>query len=81
MVRAEKMDVDVSIGIAGDSTGVREEACGEVIPESLLCILDSFGLFVGGKDRNGYIGIGKESFSSVVLGLFKFRVRCSINRS
>ena len=48
-----------------------EEASGEVIPESLLCILDRGGLFADEIDRNGSIGKGKESCSSVVLGLFK----------
>ena len=75
------MGVDVSVGNAGDSTGVREEASGEVIPESLLCILDSFGLFVDKIDRNGSIGNGKESCFSFVLGLFRSRLRCSIKRS
>ena len=75
------MGIEVSVGIAGDSTRVREEANGEVIPESLLCILDRFGLFVDEIDRNGSIGNGKESCSSVVLGLFKSRVRCSLKRS
>ena len=55
--------VDVSTGIAGESTGVREEASGEVIPESLLCILDRFGSFVDEIDRNASIGNGKESCS------------------
>ena len=63
----------VSTGIVDDSTGVREEARAEVIPESLLCILDRFGWFVVEIDRNGSIGNGKESCSSVVLGLFKSR--------
>ena len=75
------MGFGVSVGIAGDSTGVREEANGEVIPESLLWILDRFGLFVDEIYRNGSIGKGKESCSSVVLGLFKSRVRYSMKRS
>ena len=74
------MGIDVSVGIAGDSTGVQEEASGEVSPESLLCILERFGLFVDEIDRNGSIGIGKESSSSVVFGLFKSRLRCSMKR-
>ena len=69
------------MGIAGDSTGLREEANGEVIPESLLCILDRFGLLMDGMVRNGSIGNGKESCSSVVLGLFRSRVRCSMKGS
>ena len=60
---------------------MREEASGEVIPESLLCILDRFGWFVDEIDRNGSIGNGKESCLSVVLGLFISRVRCSMKRS
>ena len=69
------------MGTAGDNTGVREEASGEVIPESLLCILGRLGLVVSEIDRNGSIGKGKESCSSAVLGLFKSRVRCSMNCS
>ena len=68
------------MGIAGGSTGVREEANGEVIPESLLRILDHFGLMLDGMDRNGSIGNGKETCSSVMLGLFKSRVRRSMKR-
>ena len=59
---------------------MREEASGEVIPESLLCELGRFGCLVDEIERNGSIGNGKESCSSVVLGLFKSRVRCSMNR-
>ena len=54
---------DVPIRIAGDSTGVREEARGEVIPELLLCVLGRFGLFVDQIARNGSIGNEKESCS------------------
>ena len=79
MLRRRWLGVDVSVGIAGDSTGVREEANGEVIPESLQCILDRFGWFMDVIDRNGSIGDGKESCSSVVLGLFRSRVRCPMN--
>ena len=75
------MGADVSIGNAGDSAGVRGKAIGVVILESLLCVLDRFGFYVDEIDRNGSIGNGKESCSSVVLGLFKSRVRCSIKRS
>ena len=60
---------------------MREEASGEVIPESLLCILDRFGGCVDEIGRNGSIGNGKESCSSVVLGLLRSRVRCSMKRS
>ena len=74
------MGGDVSGRIASDSTGVREEANGEVIPESLLCILDFFGLFVGEIDRNGSIGNGMEACSSGMLGLFRSCVRCSMKR-
>ena len=72
--------VEVSIGTAGDNTGVREEASGEVISESLLCILGRVGLFVDKMDRNGFIGKGKESCSSVVLRLFRPGVCCSMSR-
>ena len=51
--------VDVAIGIAGDSTGVREEASGEVIPESLLRVLSRFWRF-DGMERNGSMGMGKN---------------------
>ena len=82
-MRAEKkMDGDdVSIGIAVDSSGVREEASGELFPELLLCILDRFDLFVDGKDRNGSFRNGKESCPSVLLGLFRSWLRCSMKRS
>ena len=60
--------VDVPVGIAGDSTGVPEEVSGEVIPESLLCILDRFGLFVDEIGRSGSIGNGKESCHLLRLG-------------
>ena len=53
---------------------------GELIPESLLCVLSRFWGF-DEMERNGSIGNGKESCSSVALGLFKSRVRCSIKRS
>ena len=73
MLRRRWMGVDVSARTLGDSTGVREEASGEVIPEWLLCILDRFGWFVDEIDRNGSIGNGKESCSPAVLGIIKSR--------
>ena len=73
--------VEVSIETAGDNTEVREEVSVEVIPESLRYIPGRVGLFVDKRDRYGIIGKGKESCSSVVLGLFKSRVRCSVNLS
>ena len=84
LLRRRWMGVRVSVGIARDSRGVREEAIGEVIPESLLCrstILGRFGFFVDEIDRKGSIGNGKESCSSVVLGLYKSLGCSSMKRS
>ena len=75
------MGLDVSKKVAGDSTRVREEANWEVFRESLLCILDRFGLFMDEIERNGSIWNGKESCSPVVFGLFRSRVRCSMKGS
>ena len=81
MLRRKWLGGDVFVGIAGDSTGVRQEAIGEVIPESLLCILDRFGLVMDEIERNGSIGKGKESCTFVVVVLFRSWERCSMKRS
>ena len=54
------MGVDVSIGIVADSTWIREEASGEVISESLLCVLGCFGLFMDEVDRKFLLEMGKN---------------------
>ena len=74
------MGVDVSRGLVGDSTRVREEAGAEGIPESLLSVLTRFGLFGAERDCNVSLGKGKELFSSIVNGLIKVGTLCSIKR-
>ena len=62
------MGVDVSVGIAGESTEVREEASGEVFPESLLCILGRFGLLMDGMDLTVLSGMGRNHALLLCLG-------------
>ena len=62
------MGVEVSVGIAGGSTGVREEASGEVIAEALLCILDRFVLFEDKKIVTVLLGMGRSHAFLLCLG-------------